>query len=460
MNRAAVYRTIWRWHFYAGLFVIPFIILLSLSGAAYLFKPQVERWEERGFHAQAQAAFGSPALPHQQVGAALITYGGGRVVDYRLPAVAGDAAVVKLAWPSGNQREVFVAPDGMVLGHLDPANRIMAWVKRIHSEVMLGTVGNRLVELAACWAIVMVLTGLYLWWPQGKGLAGVLYPRLNGSRRIVWRDLHGVTGFWVAGLALVLLVSGLPWAGVWGSAFKDLRTEMGWVKGPAQWDIDGNQTKATPPPQDDHAHHGHGSLDLTSRVNLPAFDPRALDRMVAEAQAHKLAFPVLITPPGAPGAFGAEPQAIWTVRSDVQNRPLRQTLRYDLAGEVLLSHDNFANSHPIDKAVAYGVAWHEGQLFGVVNQVIGVVTALALVFLAVSGCVLWWRRKPEGSLGAPPQATTPTKMGGAVVILLLLAMVLPLLALSLVGLLLIEWLVLPFVPAVARWLGKARKTPA
>src|SRR3546814_4373958 len=48
-RRQAIYATIWRWHFYAGLFVIPFVLLLAVTGAAYLFKPQVERWEERAF---------------------------------------------------------------------------------------------------------------------------------------------------------------------------------------------------------------------------------------------------------------------------------------------------------------------------------------------------------------------------------------------------------------------------
>lgn len=41
------HRTVWRWHFYAGLFCVPFVIILSLTGAAYLFKPQVEAFLDR-----------------------------------------------------------------------------------------------------------------------------------------------------------------------------------------------------------------------------------------------------------------------------------------------------------------------------------------------------------------------------------------------------------------------------
>ncbi len=76
--------------------------------------------------------------------------------------------------------------------------------------------------------------------------------------------------------------------------------------------------------------------------------------------------------------------------------------------------------------------------------------------MAVSGFILWRRRKPADALGAPPPPHMPARMGGVVAILLLLATLLPLLAASLVALWLIERLVLPHVPGLARWLGLAK----
>ena len=43
------YRAVWRWHFYAGLITLPFVIVLSISGAIYLFKPQIEAWNDRAY---------------------------------------------------------------------------------------------------------------------------------------------------------------------------------------------------------------------------------------------------------------------------------------------------------------------------------------------------------------------------------------------------------------------------
>ncbi len=433
-----LYAMIWRWHFYAGLFVIPFVLLLAVTGAAYLFKPQVERWEERAFHGLSVA---SAVSPQAQVDAALAAFPGARFGSYRLPEREGDAAMIRLAPPDGHPaRDVFVSPQGKVLGSIAPETRLMEWDKRLHGQLLLGKRGSWLVELAASWAIVLVLSGLYLWWPRGRGLAGVLWPRLQGGTRLVWRDLHAVTGFWISGLVLVLLVTGLPWAGLWGSAFKTVRAEMGWVQGEQDWTLGGEPASAG---GGDHAGHDHAAPMHAAPVSIHA----GLDGIVARAKAEPLAFPVLVTPPGAQGA------AAWTIRSDAQNRPLRVTIMHDAATGRDISREAFGDGHVLDRVVGYGIAWHEGQLFGWVNQLVGVLTAVGLVVMAASGFVLWRRRKPEGALGAPPPSAIPARIGGVAALLLVLAALLPLLAASLAVLWLLERTALPHLPRLARWLG-------
>ena len=78
-----------------------------------------------------------------------------------------------------------------------------------------------------------------------------------------------------------------------------------------------------------------------------------------------------------------------------------------------------------------------------------------LVTLAVSGFVLWRRRKPERGLGAPPLQPLPARIRGIVAIVLVLAALLPMLALSLIAILLTERLILSRIPAASRWLGLA-----
>lgn len=450
---SAFYRTIWRWHFYAGLLVMPLVLVLALSGATYLFKPQIERWEERQFQGLSVAG---AALPSAQVAAALRAYPGATLASYRLPGRPGDAPMLHLALPQGDMRDVFVSPQGAVLGGFDPDERLIEFVRRIHGQLLLGNRGSWLVELAASWAIVMIITGLILWYPRGGGFAGVVWPRLRGGSRLFWRDLHAVTGFWVAGLALLLLFTGLPWAQVWGSAFKVLRSEMGWIQGAQDWTIGGRAPAAS----DNHGEHDHAAMVAGmgrhhAHTHAHTAAPRRdmLDVIVARAARQQLAFPVLVVPPGAKPGEGGKPVPEWTVKSDAQNRPLRVSIRYDSASGREVARSTFAERHAIDRAIAYGIAWHEGQLLGWFNQLVGVLTALMLVTITVSGFVLWRRRKPPGVLGAPPgppELVRPRLLLGAGV---LLALPLPLFAASLLALWLADRLLLPRLPAFARWLG-------
>ena len=71
-STAGLYRTIWRWHFYAGLFVLPFIMVLSLTGSIYLFKPQIDRWEERAYRNLGSEGAVSPDRQLAAVMAALV----------------------------------------------------------------------------------------------------------------------------------------------------------------------------------------------------------------------------------------------------------------------------------------------------------------------------------------------------------------------------------------------------
>ena len=43
------YNAVWRWHFYAGLFCIPFVIWLALTGSIYLWRPQIEAVLDRPY---------------------------------------------------------------------------------------------------------------------------------------------------------------------------------------------------------------------------------------------------------------------------------------------------------------------------------------------------------------------------------------------------------------------------
>lgn len=430
MADTATYRTIWRWHFYAGLFVLPFVLLLSISGAIYLFKPQIDRWEERDFRG---LSLEGAVSADRQLEAAKAAFPAGSFNHYRLPERTGDAAMVQLALPDGALSEVYVSPQGEVLGTWDPAERTSNIVSRFHGSLLMGDWGDRLVELAASWTIVMILTGLYLWWPRPFRAGGTLWPRFSLKGRALMKDLHRVTGFWIAGLVLAMLASGLPWAGAWGSAFSWARGELGLVQGVQEWSIGAEKRAATAAP----VAHDHGAMGQSSAPRpKEAAQSLPLTEFVNRAESEGMAYPVLVLPPHAPQRFGPPTGDVWTVKSEAQNRPLMRSVTYDPNTGEEVTRSGFADKHPIDRAINIGIAWHEGALFGLANQIMGLLIALALMALSVFGVVLWLKRRPSGRLAAPPHGgRMPRAFIGAIAIL---ALLLPLFGVSLIAILLVD----------------------
>ena len=431
-------RLLWRWHFYAGLCCVPFILLLATTGSLYLFKPQVEHWQDRAFDTRVLA--GKPLGPEAEAGLALARHPDARLEAYELPHAPGAAGRVWLRDGDGERRRVVVHPvSGATLDDSRERDRLMRIVQDLHGELLLGDTGSLFVELAACWGIVMVLTGLYLWWPRGvSGLGGVLYPRLRRGAAVFWRDLHAVTGISVAAFALFLLLTALPWTGVWGKAFRQLREVTGTAAVRQDWSL----SRAA-----DHSEHaGHAGHDTASQ-NAGA-EPGALrlDDVVGRATALHWPPPVLVSGKGS----------MWTVKSETQNRPQRESLVLDSrTGEVLL-HERFRDKHVIDRIVGVGVAAHEGQLFGFGNQMLGLFTALGLVTVAVSGLIGWWRRRPARRLGAPP-AAAHARPGAAVTgALIALALFLPLFGASVLLVAFLDRVLLRNAHAVRTWLGLSR----
>lgn len=449
-RRWPAHQIVWRWHFYAGLFCIPFILLLSITGGIYLFKPQVEAMLDAPY--AHLVVTGSAVSAHQQVQAALQAVPGAVLYAYELPANPQSAVRVLVKQAQVITR-VYVHPQTLqILQTVREDSRLMRVVHELHGNLLLGARGSYVVELAASWAIVMVITGLYLWWPKaGQGLAGVVYPRMGKSSRVFWRDLHGVAGFWISFFTLFLLIFGLPWTKSWGGMLKEVRqvhilntktADLNTVAGKMQaqdWTV-GGAAAGEHAGHEGHAMHTHNVIQ----------DYALLDQLVATIAPLQLAPPVLIAPP-------SEKSADWTARSDAQNRPLRVNIRFDAEGNILERKD-FADRPWLDRVIGMGVAIHEGQLFGWLNQLLGLLTALGLILLSLSAVVLWWKRLANTSLlhtlGAPPASQRPASHAWAMLAVVIgLGCLLPFFGLSLLLVLMLERWLMPYFPSLASYLG-------
>ena len=438
------YNLAWRWHFYAGLFVAPFMILLALTGIIYLFKPQLDSLMYDHLLNVTPAHHSLSA--DEQLNRVKAAYPQGHISQY-LPPINLERSAQFVLHNGGRELNVFINPyNGDVLGEQDAKLNLQAVARALHGELMIGTLGDRLVELAAGWGVVLVVSGLYLWWPRGQSAAGILWPRLSRRARPLWRDFHAVTGFWGAALLLFMLISGMTWTGFWGKQYADVWNQFPaamWNNVPTS-DIEARSLNTatrqtvpwalenTPMPVSGaHAEHmGHGATP-----SGPATPGITLQDVVDTATARKVEPGYSITlPTTATGVF-----TVAVFADDPRNDA---TLHVDQYTGQVLADVRWQHYSNVARATEMGVMLHEGKLFGSLNQIAILLVCLMILLSSISGLVIWWKRRPQGRLGVPPlRHDLPTWKTG-VAIMIALAIVFPLVAASLIAVWVLDRLLL------------------
>ncbi|HEY5978216.1 MAG TPA: PepSY domain-containing protein [Microlunatus sp.] len=468
--RPQLFAGMWRWHFYASFLVIPVLAVLAVTGLIYLFRFQLEpalhpdvlrvapaASDERTVGYDAQRAAVEQALDRDGLRDAYI-------VSMTEPGRSAQPTRFTVVLPDETSRDFYVNPyTNEVLGSLDPDRTLSGIAVRLHGELMTGKIGDAVIELGACWAIVMALTGYYLFvrgWRSRRratrqARADTTLVRGMGARALTdarLRQTHAVVGA-LAGVTLLgLLVSGLPWTGVWGARVQQLVT----AGGSSLWSDDHGGASQPTTTMDESLPHSHAgevpwglgaSQRPTSDVGDVTGSIANLDTAVVVADEHGLQHPYTILLPDTPdGTFAVIGYAF---HSPGQER----TVHVDRYTGAVVGTYGYADYAGLAKAVSQGIALHEGRRFGTLNLVLSAAMCLGIVVLCVSGPIMWWRRRPKnaGRIGAPrgrlPIAATPAVLVAVVA----LGLLLPLFGLSLIAILVLDRLVLRRSPALSRW---------
>ena len=449
----AGYRTLWRWHFYAGLFVMPFLVVLAITGTLYCFQPQIEpllyphrlivepqatpRLTEDALLAKARAAMPTDA----------------RAVTAPIASAPDRSTEFIFRLADGEKQSVYLNPyTGEVLGTLSVERRFMQVDRMLHRKLLLGKPGELLMELAACWTLVMIGTGIALWWPRGKTTArAALVPRFSLQGRALWKNLHAVMGIWLALGALIFVLSGLPWTGSWGKQFKALATAANLGAPPGSWG--GLQLRSILPGVrgETQAAHGADQANMDSMPGMVMDDlplpltPWAVGNtpVPQSADAHSAqALPLgrivaLVASLGVQSGYDivlpSSATGVYTVSYFPADPKDERTLYIDQYSGTVLKDIRYGDYGAVSKAVSYGTSLHMGRYFGVANQILCAAISLGLAGMAVTGCVMWWKRRPQRSLGAPSRERAAPPMRGWKTSLVLLGIVFPLMGATLLA---------------------------
>ncbi|MDF2996584.1 MAG: sulfite reductase [Xanthobacteraceae bacterium] len=424
---SSLYRAVWRWHFYAGLMVLPFMVLLAITGGLYLFRDEIEGLVHHDLK-QVAARHVAPLAPSRLVDAALAVQPG-TAVKVTLPASPASSAEVTVKTAAGEKRAVYVDPyDARVLGELPDRGTIMWFIRRLHSLAEFGPGATAIIEIVGGWSILLVATGFYLWWPRQQPGGGVSV-RGTPRRRVFWRDLHAVTGAF-AGLAIgFLAISGMPWSMFWGEKVNEWANSAnyGYPSG-VYVDV---------PMSDEHLAHANGSTAWSLEqakmpVSTPAHQqPIGIDDAVAT-------FDRLGVAPGYALSLPGGPAGVYTAAVYPDDLAKQRVVHLDQYSGKPLLDVSYADYGAAAKAMEWGINVHMGQEYGVANQLVLLTVCLAILLMAVSAAVMWWKRRPKGALGVPPVPADPRAMRGLVLIMAAFGLVFPLVGASLLVMLLLD----------------------
>jgi uncharacterized iron-regulated membrane protein len=396
---------LWKWHFIAGIISMPFILILSITGGIYLFKDNYEAPRQQ--HIKEVVATGNRISYQDQwaVAKSVMSKKPDAMIIPELPHQATEFVSGRFS----HKNSVFINPySGEVTGQIHSNEGLMFKVRNLHGELLMGKFGTKIVELVASWMVVLILTGIYVWWPaKGWKLKGFFVPRTQEGKRIFFRDIHAITGFWISILLLLVLAGGFPWTDVVGENFKWLQkiTNTGY---PASWQ--------------GHSLSSQGDGKIIS-----------LDEMVSIAQRLELSGEVTIS-------FPTNAKEIFSVsNSNPTNLGSQNMVHYNQFTGQKIQEIPWTEVGSLMRGRMWLMAFHQGE-FGRGNWILMLLISLTLFVMSTSALISYLYRKRKGTWSVP-KVPDQFNVGYPIMLaLVILSVLFPLFGASLLLLMVIEWI--------------------
>ncbi|WP_198334663.1 PepSY-associated TM helix domain-containing protein [Psychrobacter namhaensis] len=474
------YFMVWRWHFYAGLFIAPFLIILACTALGMLLMANTAgRDNERLTIVIPESTALAPVST--QAKSALNSEPDSTLIKYIAPR---DATTVALFQVKSADHDTMVAINPYTADVIKSATtngNLYSTFDHIHSDLFLGTVGDYLLETTASLTILMILTGWYLWWQKRKSIKAMLIPDNQTNRkqkRSFFLTIHATLGSWISILLLFFCISGMAWAGVWGE-----RVVQSWSQFPAgKWGV------APMPVSIDHSQphsamhesmpvphvHGSASTDVPTHGSILnsgntkevpwvlELTPMPVSGTTKGTEGIAPNLPLMIDtvdryareigfvgryqlnlPQGASG--------VWTISQDSMSYDMSsptadRTVHIDRYSGNVLADIRFDHYNAFGKFMAAGAAIHMGTL-GWWSVLANVLFCLSVIAICMSGYVMWWQRRPRSDsvrtgLNPPARGLNLAIRWPFAIPLLVVAMIFPTAIIAIVAIGLLDFLLL------------------
>jgi uncharacterized iron-regulated membrane protein len=262
-------------------------------------------------------------------------------------------------------RHVHVDPGtGQVLGAR--GEPVINLIRQLHVNLQSGTQGARLVGYLGIALLLMMVSGIYLWWPGLRKMALGFRLRRRGGAALVNYDLHNLTGIITAPLLLLVTITGV--AIIFAGPTRVVLHAL-WLQRPEP--VERIERVRVPVP-DSGRMQPMGRLVEVARDTMPGYDIMAVILPLQEGSGVQ----VRMSQPGVRYRDG-----------------LVRVILDPYTAEVVRTLDLRSMAAPDAFRRRWMISLHVGEFGGVPLRVVYVLVGLVPIGLAATGLVVWWRRR-------------------------------------------------------------------
>ncbi|WP_281323543.1 PepSY-associated TM helix domain-containing protein [Flavobacterium aestivum] len=357
-------------HLWLGLSSGIIVFILAITGCLYAFQEEIQNsTEEYRFVEKQNQPF---LLPSQLEQIARKELPGKSLHAIKYNGAEKSAEAIFFHYEPTYYYIVYLNPySGKVLETANMDEGFFRFILDGHFYLWLPPeIGQIVVATATLVFLVLLLSGLYLWYPRNKNATKQRF-RFRWKKETKWKrknyDLHNITGFYVLLIALIFAITGLVWGFQWFAY--SYYTVIGGEKSLVYQDP--VSTKKTVPPS------------------------KPLDKVWAQMQKeYPHAKSIEVHPPENDStaiAANANPDEGTHWKTDY-----RYFDQYTLEEkEVEHIYGKYKNAATADKLMRMNYDIHTGAVLGLPGKIFAFLISLLIATLPITGFYVWWGRKKK-----------------------------------------------------------------
>lgn len=196
-------------HLWVGLIAGVYVLVISVTGAALVFRIDLQRaMHPHLFTPPTAGPLADPVTIMESVSRA---YPGRRLSGVDAPTTARPTYLAYVTTPRQFTTVLIDPVSAEVLGEL-PENSMVRVLQDLHYDLLGGRTGRTLNGLGAAAVVVMCATGVVIWWPGRKTWRRALAIDLTRRGHQFWWETHRAIGIWSVVLISMWAITGLYFA--------------------------------------------------------------------------------------------------------------------------------------------------------------------------------------------------------------------------------------------------------